>query len=198
MSPAGMTVGFLMTAWVLPSIDDFVVAFKFLGGHIEVLERYANFLGMALHLPTPEGLQFMKCIQKFKIMLPQGLDNHVHAAMVLPNLKELHLGFSMTPIFGPRRPHPIKHAGIVPLRRTDYEDLADWMTMHKRNYSTLCKIFKEKGTTVYAWGCEIRKAVFEILLTEKRVFLRTLEAPTCPVDCECRKIGDSQASATST
>ncbi|EXF74421.1 hypothetical protein CFIO01_10207 [Colletotrichum fioriniae PJ7] len=198
MSPAGMTIGFLMTAWVLPSIDDFVVAFEFLGGHIEVLERYANFLGMALHLPTPEGLQFMKCIQKFKIMLPQGLDKHVHAAMVLPNLKELHLGFSMTPIFGPRRPPPIKHAGIVPLRRTDYEDLADWMTMHKRNYSTLCKIFKEKGTTVYAWGCEIRRAVFEILLTEKKVFLRTLEAPTCPVDCECRKIGDSQASATST
>ncbi|KAK1496481.1 hypothetical protein CCUS01_02828 [Colletotrichum cuscutae] len=198
MSPAGMAVGFQMTAWVLPSIDDFVVAFVFLGGHVAVLERYADFLGMALHLPTPAGLQFMECIQKFKIMLPQGLDKHVHAAMVLPNLKELYLAFAMIPMFGPPRPRPVKHAGIVPLRRTDYGDLADWMIMHKKNYSNLCNIFKKKGTKVYAWDCEIRKAVFEILLTEKGVRLRTLSSPNCPADCECRKIGESQTSAAST
>ncbi|KAK1655027.1 hypothetical protein BDP81DRAFT_498224 [Colletotrichum phormii] len=150
MSPFGMAVGSLMTAWVLPTTDDFVVGLKFVGGEMRVIQRYADFLGMALHLPTPEGLQFMECIQKFKIMLPQGFDKHVHAAMVLPNLKELHF--------------------------------------------TLCKIFKEKGTTVYACGCELCKPVFEMLFTEKGVRLRNLLGSNCPEGCGCREVNESQAS----
>ncbi|KAL2877619.1 hypothetical protein SGCOL_007148 [Colletotrichum sp. CLE4] len=194
MSPLGMAIGSLMTAWVLPTTDDFVVGLKFMGGEISVIQRYADFLGMALHLPTPEGLQFMECIQKFKIMLPQGFDKHVHAAMVLPNLKELHLYYAIVPIFGPRRPPPTQHAGVVPLRRVDYGDLAEWMSMHKRNYSTLCNIFKEKGTTVYACGCELRRPVFEMLFTEKGVRLRNLLGSNCPEGCECREVNESQAS----
>ncbi|KXH28082.1 hypothetical protein CSAL01_05092 [Colletotrichum salicis] len=163
MSPLGMAVGSLMTG---------------LGGEMGVIQRYADFLGMALHLPTLEGLQFMECIQKFKIMLPQGFEKHIHAATVLLNLKEIHLYYAIVPNFGlPRPPSPqFSTLALCPF------------------VATLCKIFKEKGTTVYACGCELRKPVFEMLFTEKGVRLRNLLGSNCSEGCECREVNESQAS----